>query len=188
MADFQEEVYIIERKEVTDDEEDDEEFQALQKEADAMQDSDDGLGVASDEDDDLMDFANLKAKTNAKATQRLKETKRSGGDYDQALPEATPKILERDVVIDDFIRNFLQRFQMKKTMNTFQKEWYELQKKGVFQDNGIGLITDIANKNSRLSLKIEKMTEELTMAKVKAEQAKSTWDKLRKERDFHKGH
>jgi len=51
---------------------------------------------------------------------------------------------------------------MKKTMNTFQKEWYELQKKGVFQDNGIGLITDIANKNSRLSMKIEKMTEELT--------------------------
>ena len=43
-----------------------------------MQDSDDGLGVASDEDDDLMDFANLKAKTNAKATQRLKETKPIG--------------------------------------------------------------------------------------------------------------
>jgi hypothetical protein len=32
------------------------------------------------------------------------------------------------------------------------------------------------------------MTNELTSAKVKAEQAKSTWDKLRKERDFHKGH
>jgi hypothetical protein len=29
MAEFQEEVYIIERKEITDDEEDDEEFQKL---------------------------------------------------------------------------------------------------------------------------------------------------------------
>jgi hypothetical protein len=29
MADFQEEVYIIERKEITDDEDDDEEFEAL---------------------------------------------------------------------------------------------------------------------------------------------------------------
>jgi hypothetical protein len=32
------------------------------------------------------------------------------------------------------------------------------------------------------------MSEELKQAKVKAEQAKSTWDKLRKERDFHKNH
>jgi len=32
------------------------------------------------------------------------------------------------------------------------------------------------------------MTDELTQAKVTAEHAKSTWDKLRKERDFHKGH
>jgi hypothetical protein len=32
------------------------------------------------------------------------------------------------------------------------------------------------------------MSEELKNAKVKAELAKSTWDKLRKERDFHKGH
>ena len=104
------------------------------------------------------------------------------------MPVASPKVLERDVVIDDFIRNFLQRFAMKKTMNTFQQEWYELQKKGIFQDNGIGLITDISNKNARLGLKIEKMSEELKQAKIKAEQAKSTWDKLRKERDFHKGH
>ena len=41
-----------------------------------MQDSDDNLGLASDDDDDLMDFANLKAKTNAKVTQRQKEKQR----------------------------------------------------------------------------------------------------------------
>lgn len=32
------------------------------------------------------------------------------------------------------------------------------------------------------------MRDELTGAKVVAEQAKSTWEKLRKERDFHKTH
>jgi chromosome segregation ATPase len=32
------------------------------------------------------------------------------------------------------------------------------------------------------------MKEELTSAKVAAEQAKSTWEKLRKERDYHKMH
>lgn len=34
-------------------------------------------------------------------------------------PEPKPKVIEREVVIDDFIRNFLQRFMMKKTLNVF---------------------------------------------------------------------
>ena len=39
-----------------------------------------------------------------------------------------------------------------------------------------------------MEAKISKMTEELKQAKVVAENAKSTWEKLRKERDFHKLH
>jgi len=35
---------------------------------------------------------------------------------------------------------------------------------------------------------VEKMRAELAEAQVAAEQAKSTWEKLRKERDFHKTH
>ena len=102
--------------------------------------------------------------------------------------EAKPRVVERDVVIDDFIRNFLSKFKMQKTMNVFQQEWHELQKKGTFHDTNIGFITDIENKNTRLEEKIEKMRGELTEAKIVAEQAKSTWEKLRKERDFHKTH
>lgn len=92
------------------------------------------------------------------------------------------------MVIDDFIRNFLTKSKMSKTMNIFQQEWFELQKKGTFQDIGIGLITDIQSKNTKMEVKIYKMREELTSAKVAAEQAKSTWEKLRKERDYHKMH
>ena len=33
--------------------------------------------------------------------------------------EAKPATVERPVVIDDFIRNFLSKLQMKKTMNIF---------------------------------------------------------------------
>jgi chromosome segregation ATPase len=36
--------------------------------------------------------------------------------------------------------------------------------------------------------KLDRMTNELKQAKVVAENAKSTWEKLRKERDFHKHH
>ena len=39
-----------------------------------------------------------------------------------------------------------------------------------------------------MEAKIERMTDELKSAKVVAENAKSTWEKLRKERDFHKHH
>ena len=53
---------------------------------------------------------------------------------------------------------------------------------------GIGLITDITNKNAKLEVKIAKMRTELDTAKVIADEAKSTWEKLRKERDYHKTH
>lgn len=104
------------------------------------------------------------------------------------IQEAMPKTLKRDVVIDDFIRNFLQQFTMSKTLNVFQQEWHELQKKGTFHDVQIGLITDMQNKNSKLRAKIDTMKVELQEANVIADQAKSTWEKLRKERDFHKTH
>lgn len=39
-----------------------------------------------------------------------------------------------------------------------------------------------------MQTKIERMTTELKQAKIVAENAKSTWEKLRKERDFHKHH
>jgi hypothetical protein len=44
------------------------------------------------------------------------------------------------------------------------------------------------NKNAKLSSKIETMKVELKEANVIADQAKSTWEKLRKERDFHRHH
>ena len=34
--------------------------------------------------------------------------------------------VERPVVVDDFIRNFLTKCAMSKTMNMFQQEWFEL--------------------------------------------------------------
>jgi chromosome segregation ATPase len=63
-----------------------------------------------------------------------------------------------------------------------------LQKKGTFNDVGLGLITDTEDKNKKLREKVTKMKKELEQAKVVADEAKSTWEKLRKERDFHKTH
>ena len=77
---------------------------------------------------------------------------------------------------------------MPKTLNIFQQEWHDLSKKGTFHDGQIGLITDMHNKNAKLRTKIETMKVELKEANIVANQAKSTWEQLRKERDFHKQH
>jgi hypothetical protein len=58
---------------------------------------------------------------------------------------------------------------MKKTLSIFQQEWHDQQKKGTFHDVNIGLITDMHNKNAKLSAKIESMRVELKEANVIAE-------------------
>ena len=67
MADFQEEVYIIEKKEISDDEFGDEDIQQLQHEVDNI---DDLIEEGDDDDQDLNDFNLLKAKTENKTNRR----------------------------------------------------------------------------------------------------------------------
>jgi len=69
MAEYQEEIYLIEKREITDDEGDDSEFEKMQQEA-AMMDvnahsgaEEASIGELDDEDDDLNDFNALKQKT-----------------------------------------------------------------------------------------------------------------------------
>lgn len=149
MTDFREEAYILEQVEVSEDEEEQDGFAYEELKDPEL------ISQELDEDDnDLNDFEALKARATQKQAESLHTLK----------AEARPKVLEREVVIDDFIRNFLQRFGMGKTLNVFQQEWFELQKKGTFHDNHIGLITDVENKNKRLRDKVERMRGELAEA------------------------
>mmetsp|Transcript_3256 Transcript_3256/g.2808 ORF Transcript_3256/g.2808 Transcript_3256/m.2808 type:complete len:95 (-) Transcript_3256:762-1046(-) len=86
------------------------------------------------------------------------------------------------------MRNFFTKYKFKRTLEAFQQEWYEMTRKGKFSANDLGNIPDVYLKNDKLEEKIETLTSELNMAKIAAEKAKATWDKLRKERDFHKMH
>lgn len=54
--------------------------------------------------------------------------------------------------------------------------------------DSIGQIPDVYIKNQRLEEQATLRQRELDKAKLEAERAKATWDKLRKERDFHKMH
>ena len=107
MTDFREEAYILEKMEITEDEDDDNfQYEEIK--------NSDGEADKDSDDDDLNNFEALKAKTNYMMQSR------GGGDSMKTFKaEPKPKVVERDVVIDDFIRNFLQRFKMGKTLNIF---------------------------------------------------------------------
>jgi hypothetical protein len=121
MTDFREEAYILENVEVSEDEEQDE---FIYEEIKETMDLDGSTQLNAhlteeDDDDDLNNFDALKAKIVMK---QLQQTKSAGGEatsMNTFKQEAKPKVLEKDVVIDDFIRNFLQRFGMGKTLNIF---------------------------------------------------------------------
>lgn len=129
MTDFKEEAYVLEKMEISEDDDEGFDYKEIQ---DTEQDNEDqaveSVGL-DDDDEDLNDFNALKIKTEAK---RLAAERAKGVNVTHE--EALPKTIEREVVIDDFIRNFLQKFEMKKTLNIFMQEWHEMQKKGTFHD------------------------------------------------------
>lgn len=103
---------------------------------------------------------------------------------------APPKgqISKRPEVVDDFIRNFLIKAGMMRTLETFQTEWYDAIASGKLDANRIQSVPDVYLMNQTLEERIQSMERELQHAKEVATKAKSTWDKFRKERDFHRMH
>lgn len=99
-----------------------------------------------------------------------------------------PGGVSRLEVVDDFIRNFLIKHKMTRSLEVFQQEWYELSQKGRLTSDTIGHVPDVYIRNEKLEEEMEYLRNELDKTKIIAEKAKATYDKLRKERDFHKMH
>jgi len=94
----------------------------------------------------------------------------------------------RPSVVDDFIRNFLIKVGMERTLDSFNTEWYELQSKGKLGEEYTNPVPDIYLRNQELDEQVVTMRRELEKMKTIAAKAKGTWDKFRKERDFHRMH
>ena len=132
------------------------------------------------------DFDNLKL---ASEKSKRKLNKKDREKIDKILEDNLdfkPKAIKREEVVEDFIRNFLTSMNLRKTLDEFNQEYSELAKKGKFNDNYLGPITDVHIKNAKLEEKLNRMKNELEKANRNAEEAKSNWESLRKERDFHK--
>ncbi|KAJ3272040.1 Sperm-associated antigen 16 protein [Terramyces sp. JEL0728] len=91
-------------------------------------------------------------------------------------------------VIDDYIRNYLSSKALLKSLDAFQNEWYEFQHKGKIAAEDIILVPNIYQQNQELSNSVQKLRVEVEIHKDIAVKARATYDKLRKERDFHRMH
>ena len=74
---------------------------------------------------------------------------------------------------------------MRRTLESFQQEWYELKAKASLPET-VPEIPEIYRRNAELSDELAVLQEELDEARIIAEKARSTYDKLRKQRDFQK--
>lgn len=73
---------------------------------------------------------------------------------------------------------------MKRTLDQFQTEWYELKATGELEMSQMPTIPAIYQRNQELSDELAVLQDELDEARIIAEKARSTYDKLRKQRDF----
>lgn len=77
---------------------------------------------------------------------------------------------------------------MSDTLDMFQREWYRLSGEGKLSQADLSTVPDVYVRNQELTDELRNMRVELNRMQDVAHQAKSTWDKFRKERDFHKMH
>ena len=94
----------------------------------------------------------------------------------------------RPSVVDDFIRNFLIKAGMKRTLDSFNTEWYELQSKAKLPKELSVAVPDIYLRNEDLDQQARQLREQVEKMSEIANRAQATWDKFRKERDYHRMH
>ncbi|POM78036.1 Flagellar protein [Phytophthora palmivora] len=168
-----------------------------------------GLGDDDNEDDDEEDFAavlrNLNRSTiasgqdNATSAGSLPIVEGRGTSYDemnadrsvtgspkQAMPRVHTQV--RPSVVDDFIRNFLIKLGLTRTLDMFNHEWYEFIAKGKLREDDVGVVPDIYVRNQALDDQVKELRRQLEDTRKITEKAKGTWDKFRHQRDVHKMH
>jgi hypothetical protein len=113
------------------------------------------------------------------------------------VPAARGRLRRRPEVADDFVRNFLVRAGLTRTLDCFQEEWFEAVQSrrggsGVVGSGGGAIagpdVPDVYVQNQVLVEQVLDLERELARARDVAQRARATWSKFRKERDFHQMH
>lgn len=89
-------------------------------------------------------------------------------------------------VVDDFLRNFLVKMGMSKTLDCFQAEWYEMVQRGLLKTELVEFVPDAYTHNQLLDNELKNVQRERDSYRQAAFKASETLVKLQKERDFHR--
>jgi hypothetical protein len=84
-----------------------------------------------------------------------------------SVPRA--EITTKPEAIDDFIRNFLVKFNLLKSLNAFQNEWYENVQTGKLKAEDAGPVPDLYAKNQQLIDRTKFLQLEVNRFKTAAE-------------------
>jgi len=92
------------------------------------------------ESEDLLDISDIGADTNIDDLDDINQLKITVAEGKQKVAVDEQRVHEKNFiekkskqeleVIDDFIRNYLIKHKMMKTLQIFQQDWYELAQKG----------------------------------------------------------
>ncbi|CAM9197788.1 unnamed protein product, partial [Phaeothamnion confervicola] len=147
--------------------------------------------------DDLIeeDDGDVEDLSAALASLRLRQAEREGGPRSEARAGEPPAQVVgrvvtqvRPAVVEDFVRNFLLKAGLTRTLDCFNAEWYELQAKGRLPETHTTKVPDIYLRNEELDEQVGALRAQLLRVQEIAERAQATWDKFRRERDFHRLH
>ncbi len=134
----------------------------------------------SDENDDfdLNTISKLVKQTSNKAQKEKEEEHKARNLTPQTQLTREPE------VIDDFIRNVLSKYNLTRTLEVFQDEWYEkLQKTDQIE---LEKVPDVYIQNVKLENEITRLKTKLEEMQSKIKNLLEKLDSVKKERDHHK--
>eukprot|EP00112_Aurelia_sp_Birch-Aquarium-sp1_P019591 Seg4873.1 transcript_id=Seg4873.1/GoldUCD/mRNA.D3Y31 product="Sperm-associated antigen 16 protein" protein_id=Seg4873.1/GoldUCD/D3Y31 len=141
-------------------------------------------------------YENLKWSETSNEEEDLHSTVRAVKDRDldaqllveQEEADATVNVTRRPEVVEDFVRNFLVKMGMHRTLDSFQTEWYELRQRGLLSEENSEVVPDVYVRNQNLEDALRETHREAETFREAARKAGDTHIKLRKERDYHRMH
>nr|XP_046231800.1 sperm-associated antigen 16 protein [Scatophagus argus] len=148
----------------------------------------------------------MSARRNESAKEEDKETfSEEEEDFEEAMREAAssiastskpgpskPRIITRiPEAVDDFLRNFLRRAGLSRTLNCFETEWYSSAQKLLAESlpmaaTGVFFIPDALTHNQLLQSELKAVRRETGLLKQEVLVAGESLVRMQRERDFHR--
>ena len=106
--------------------------------------------------------------------------------FTELIPESDETCPPPPAAVDDYLRNFLLKMDMSRTLDCFQTEWNEMLQKGLLNTELVGVVPDVYTQNHRLDSELTGVCRERDGYRSMASAAADTLTGLQRARDFHR--